>query len=414
MKLVEQAVILCGGLGTRLRPLTDSLPKPMAPVNGRPFLAYLIQQVREQGIRRVLLLTGYRGETIRSFFRDGSDVGVDISYSHGPTEWETARRVWEARNALDPAFMLLYSDNYVPFTLEKLVDQHARRGKTVTLRLQRKARGNVRLSADGAVELYDPSRSAPGLTHVELGYMVVERDGLVGAISEPDASLSNVLSTLSKKGQLAATVTSDPYHSISDMERLRLAERYLASKRILLIDRDGTINAKAARGTYVTGWDEFRWNEPTVEGMRTLSASGFKFIILSNQAGIARGMLDADEVGRINARMCDELARQGIEILDTYLCPHHWDDGCDCRKPAPGMFFLAAAEHLVRMDRTIYIGDDPRDSEAAYNAECLSILVGPDREAEPRGKARPTWVAETLPEVVPEICRRFEQWELVP
>ena len=64
LNLPQQAVILCGGLGTRLRPLTENMPKPMAPVNGKPFLHYLIEQVRDQGIRRILLLTGYRSEMI--------------------------------------------------------------------------------------------------------------------------------------------------------------------------------------------------------------------------------------------------------------------------------------------------------------------------------------------------------------
>ena len=125
MSRPEQAVILCGGLGMRLRPITDNLPKPMAPVNGRPFLAYLLQQLKEQGIQRVLMLTGYRGEMIHEFFGNGESFGVDICYSHGPVEWETGRRIFEARTELDSAFLLLYSDNYVPVNLEELYAFHA-------------------------------------------------------------------------------------------------------------------------------------------------------------------------------------------------------------------------------------------------------------------------------------------------
>src|SRR3989442_2548941 len=115
MSRPRQAVILCGGLGTRLRPLTDTLPNPMAQIHGRPFLAYLIDQLREQGIRQIVLLTGYRGELIGEYFGDGSGYGVEIDYSRGPAEWETGRRMWEARAMLDERFLLLYSDNYVPF-----------------------------------------------------------------------------------------------------------------------------------------------------------------------------------------------------------------------------------------------------------------------------------------------------------
>ena len=76
--------MLCGGLGTRLRPLTDNMPKPMAPVNGKPFLHHLIRQVRDQGLRQICLLTGYRGEMIREYFGAGEKLGVEIAYSSGP------------------------------------------------------------------------------------------------------------------------------------------------------------------------------------------------------------------------------------------------------------------------------------------------------------------------------------------
>ena len=120
MERPAQAVILCGGLGERLRPLTEDLPKPLAPVGGRPFLEYLICQLREQQVERVVLLTGYYGEKIRDHFGDGAGHGVQIDYSPGPAEWDTGRRIWEARMMLDCRFLLLYSDNYVPVNIAEI------------------------------------------------------------------------------------------------------------------------------------------------------------------------------------------------------------------------------------------------------------------------------------------------------
>lgn len=414
MNRPEQAAILCGGLGTRLRPLTDNLPKPMAPVNGCPFLAYLVQQLREQGIRRIVLMTGYRGEMIREYFGDGSAAGVAITYSHGPTEWETGRRILEAGPLLEPTFLLLYSDNYAPFSLDKLATFHAARGTTLSLIVQPKANANIRLMPDGIVDAYDPTRTTPGLEFVEIGYMMVNRDRLWPVMDDPDASFSLTLRRLASDRQLAGLVSRDPYHSISDLDRLALTSRYLAGKRILMIDRDGTINVKPPRAEYVTGWEKFRWIEETVEAMQRLAAKGFRFIVLSNQAGIARGMLEAGAVEAVNRRMCDELGARGIEILSVYVCPHHWDDGCECRKPAPGMFFRASVEHQLRMDRTIYVGDDPRDSLAASRAECLSVLVGAERDVDPGEGVRPAATAATLLELEPWIVSQFDRWEAVP
>ena len=229
MREPEQAVILCGGLGTRLRPYTDTLPKPMIPVNGRPFLEYLIEQLRDQGIARIVLLTGYRGEQIRQHFGDGRRFGVEITYSEGPAEWDTGRRIWEARSSLEPRFLLNYSDNFIPFNRDKLSDFHRQHNRPVSLTLSRKVGGNIRAGAEGLVEDYDPSRRTPGLDYVEIGYMVVERDPILQLIEPIDISFSTVLQRLVRRGELAGLVSGDPYHSISDVERWRRSEQYLLS-----------------------------------------------------------------------------------------------------------------------------------------------------------------------------------------
>lgn len=414
MTQVTQAVVLCGGLGTRLRPLTDTLPKSLAPIHGRPFLAYLVEQLREQGIRRIVLLTGYRGEMIREYFGDGSHADVSIDYSAGPAEWETGRRVWEARATLDERFLLLYTDNFVPFNLGKLSALHVERNSAATLTVQAKPNGNIRVSADGAVETYDPRRSDPALDHVELGYMLVERDAMLAQFRDlpgTDVSFSRILEGLARQGRVAGMIARDAYHSISDPERWQRAERYLESKRILMIDRDGTINERPPRGEYVVRWDDFRWMNTTVEAMRQLARHGFRFIVLSNQAGIGRGVIAAAAVRDINRRMVSALGAHGIDIVDVYVCPHRADEKCDCRKPEPGLFLKASRDHLLRLDRTVYVGDDPRDCRAAFNAECLSVLIGPERDQDPGGGARPAFSAPTLLEAVPWIVSRFEMWE---
>jgi D-glycero-D-manno-heptose 1,7-bisphosphate phosphatase len=410
MSRPRQAVILCGGLGTRMRPFTDTMPKPMAPVNGKPFLAYLIAQLKEQGIERVVLLTGYRGEAISESFGDGAEAGVAISYSHGPVEWDTGRRIWEARAQLDPRFVLLYSDNFVPINLDKQTAFHDAAEATISFLVQRKTPGNIRLGTGGKVALYDSTRSGENLDYVEIGYMIVERDAMLACFETPDVSFSTILAALARTGKLYALVSGDPYHSISDPERWRLTEQYLAFKKILLIDRDGTINRRPPRGEYLTRWKDFAFIDENVEAMARLAKNGFKFIVISNQAGVGRGVVDLPTVEAINRNMVDALRQRGIDILDVYICPHHWDDHCDCRKPAPGMFFRASREHLLRMGRSIYIGDDPRDAVAAYNAECPSILVGPERDVDPGNGVRASFTAPSLLDAVPWIEQRFDTW----
>ncbi len=372
MSTPTQAVILCGGLGARLRPYTDSLPKPMIPCNGKPFLEYLLEQLAEQGITRFCLLTGYLGERIQEYFGDGGTWEWCITYSHGPVEWDTGRRILEARDHLEDCFLLLYSDNFVPFPFAKVLERHESLQKPLTFIISPKTPGNIAIDELGVVKHYDNQRSMD-LPYVEIGYMVVERDLVLKQFPKPDCSFSEVLHVMANQNQIGAWIQKDAYHSISDPKRWKIAEAYLTPKKVILLDRDGVINEKAPKGEYVNHWEDFRWIERTRDSLRRLSKLGFRFIVISNQAGIARNITSAVEVEHIHRQMVQTLAEEGIEILQVYICPHHWEEGCNCRKPKPGMLLQASKDHLLRLDRTCFVGDDPRDMEAAEEAGCEGI-----------------------------------------
>ncbi len=381
-----QAIIFCGGLGTRLRPITDDLPKPMVPVLDKPFLEYLLEQLAIQGIERFLLLTGYMGEVIYEYFGDGSSWGWEIEYSVGPIEWDTGRRLWEARDNLDARFLLLYADNFAQFNLNKLMDIHEKEKASVTLSLAEKENGNIRTSSNGRIEVYSQNRIGDGLNLVEIGYMVAERDSILALYDNipnaPNINFSNVLEALVEKQRISGSVVNGDYHSISDKERLELMRKYLTPKKIILMDRDGIINVKAPRGEYIENWKGFKLIDDTIESMKKLALDGFCFIVITNQAGISRGMVSEDNLMQIHRLMIDKLKNEGIPILDIYVCRHHWDDDCECRKPRAGLFYQIARDHFLRMDKTLYVGDDVRDCEAAYNAECGSVLVANSEEYE--------------------------------
>jgi histidinol-phosphate phosphatase family protein len=412
----KQAVILCGGLGNRLRPLTDTMPKPMVLVNGKPFLEYLIKQMRDEGILRILLLTGYRGEMIRDYFNTGKTLGVEIFYFHGPTEWDTARRIWEAREHLESRFLLLYSDNFVQFNIQRLQRLHQKNKSPITLLLAPKEKGNIRVSADGGVEAYDKTRSVEGLNYVEIGYMLIERDLVLEDFPNykefPDFNFSEVLQKYAQQAKIAGLIVHDSYHSISDLARLELMCEYLKPKRILLIDRDGTINKKAPQGEYITNWSKFEWIPETLRAMKYLSKEGFQFIVITNQAGIARKMINPEELEKIHQNMVQALATEGVKVLKIYMSTHHWDDNSFMRKPSPGMFFQAARDFKLRMDRCLYVGDDDRDCEAARNAGCgMVFLSGDTGSAGSAGHVQPFFQSLTLCDQVDSILQCYSNWE---
>src|SRR3954471_12789889 len=153
-----QAVILAGGRGIRLKPLTDARPKPMIEIQGKPFLEYHIEQLREQGFKRVLLLLGYMPEVIRDHFGNGRRWGIKIEYSVSDVDDETGRRLKYSEPFLEPCFLLMYCDNYWPMQMQKMWERFstARAAAMITVYSNKDGytRNGVRVEPDGLVSMY--------------------------------------------------------------------------------------------------------------------------------------------------------------------------------------------------------------------------------------------------------------------
>lgn len=173
-----QLVILAGGLGTRLRGVIADRPKPMAPVNGRPFLEHVLRALRAQGFDRALLCVGYRGGMISDHFGDGAALGLRLAYAHEPEGalLGTAGALRAAAAALEPVFVLLNGDTHLDANLEPLLAAH--RPGTITVGLVRVPDagryGAVELGADGAITRFaEKSSTAEGV--INAGVYVVDR-----------------------------------------------------------------------------------------------------------------------------------------------------------------------------------------------------------------------------------------------
>jgi histidinol-phosphate phosphatase family protein len=378
-----QAVILAGGRGTRMRPLTDMRPKPMVEIHGKPFLEYLVDMLREQGFERVLLLLGYLPDVIQDYFGDGSRWGVQIDYSVSDADDLTVRRVQLVKERLDPCFLLMYCDNYWPMYIEKMWERFTTANVpamiTVYSNKDKYSRDSVRVGADGYVDVFDRSRTTPGLQGIEISYAILTRP-VLALLPEQDALFEEaVYPQLVKQRQLLAYVTDHRYYSVGSLERLPLTEAFLARRPTVLLDRDGVLNTKPPKAYYVRTWEEFEWLAGAKEALRLLSSAGYRVIIVSNQAGIARGAMTEAALTHIHERMQAEAVQAGGQIEAVYCCVHDWDEGCECRKPKPGMLFQAQRDFHLDLSRTLFIGDDERDAQAADAAGCPSVLVSDER-----------------------------------
>ncbi|MFA5157408.1 MAG: nucleotidyltransferase family protein [Candidatus Omnitrophota bacterium] len=227
-----KAVILAGGRGERLRPLTDAVPKPMIRIKGRPFLEHQLELLKKNGITSFLLCVGYLKEAVIDHFGDGSRFGLKIEYSTEGSFLGTAGAIKQAEGLLPGEFILLYGDSYLPIDYAALVDAWFKRdcsGLVVcydnSLHI---AQNNIYLSPDNRIISYNKRSPDSRANYVEAGVSILKKE-ILGLIP-PAGQVSleeEIFPLLARDGLLKGYPTSQRYYDIGAPERLKSIEEVL-------------------------------------------------------------------------------------------------------------------------------------------------------------------------------------------
>ena len=214
--------VLCGGLGTRLGPLAQGLPKPMIPVGGRPYLERVLEAFAERGLKRFVLLTGHRAEVIEEHFGDGARFGLDIEYSREHEPLGTGGALREARLLLGERFILTYGDVLRRFDYDRFVQQHPGNCLAVYPRI---THGNTDV-AEGFVVRFD--KRAPELPYVDAGFSVMLAS-TIDLLPEtgPCSFEEIVFANLAEHGGLEAEVVDHEFYDIGTPDELARTRKAL-------------------------------------------------------------------------------------------------------------------------------------------------------------------------------------------
>jgi len=158
-------------------------------------------------------------------------------------------------------------------------------------------------------------------------------------------------------------------------------------KKVVFLDRDGTINRDSA--DYIKSRSEFEFIPGSIAAIGELTAHGFTVIVITNQSAIARKLVSPTELDAMHAMMCEAVASGGGKITDVFFCPHMPDEGCECRKPAPGLIHQARQKYDFDLADAVMVGDSLKDVVCGRNAGCgLAVLVksGTDPDVEKKLK----------------------------
>ena len=222
---MNHAVILAGGLGTRLRPLTDHVPKPLVPIAGRPFLDWQIEYLRGQGIDSVLLLISYQAEKIVEYFQQNPVAGVSLDYSVESSPAGTGGAVKLALSKLPSHFFLLNGDSFAPMDFRKMASFHQAMNcefsmAVATTQIHREALGNTKIAEQRLVDYRRDGGDLAGYLWIDAGVYCCSRSAIE---IWPDGvfSVESTWPVAMSRGPVAAHVLSHNFYDIGTLERLR-------------------------------------------------------------------------------------------------------------------------------------------------------------------------------------------------
>ena len=150
--------------------------------------------------------------------------------------------------------------------------------------------------------------------------------------------------------------------------------------KALFLDRDGVINRKLPEDQYVRNHSEFELLPGVRAAMSIFSRLGYLLVVVTNQRGIARGLMGEDELDSVHEYMRLRLLERGVQLDGIYYCPHDRDEGCECRKPRPGMILEAARDMDIDIEQSYMVGDSDSDIAAAQNAGVRAVRISAEND----------------------------------
>lgn len=378
--MLNQAVFLVGGLGTRLKGLTQDTPKPLLDVGGRPFLDYLLDEAARHGLRDILLLAGHFGQQVADRY-DGRDWrGAHIKVLCEPEPLGTGGALRFALPHLADQFLLANGDSFFDINLRALALNLPEGGMAIALRNVTGDRyGRVRLKDSKVLSFHAPQEAVPGPIN---GGVYALRRAIVETIPEGKVSLEgDIFPGLAAQGRIRSREFKGYFIDIGVPEDFERAQTQLPRhlrRPAVFFDRDGVLNRDI---NYLYRPQDFEWLEGARKAIRLCNDAGYFVFVVTNQAGVARGYYGESDVRNLHAWINAELAREGAHVDAFEYCPHHPDGihpdyrrACRRRKPEPGMILDLLSNRTVDKEKSFLVGNMQSDLDAATGAGLTAHL----------------------------------------
>ena len=391
-----EAVVLAGGFGTRLKGCIDNIPKPLAPVNGKPFLLYLLDYLYANGVHRAIISTGYLAEKVEQAIGNRYR-GMTVEYSVEDTPLGTGGGIKKAlRKCTDDNVIVCNGDSFFDVDLFGMRRFHLDSGYPVTLAakfIENAHRSGLLEFSNGKLCGFTENGIAPS-GFINGGVYFINRT-LLESIDEDKFSFEK--SVLAGPFDIGVYESSGYFIDIGVPESYELANK--ESRKLIshckrcavFVDRDGTINKDTV---HLFRKEEFAFLPDADRAIAMLKKMGYLVTVITNQAGVAKGLYGEEDVHILHSYVDSLLSEKYSVVADGYYyCPHHpeatveeYRAHCHCRKPEAGLILRAIEDYAetgieIDLSKSYTIGNRISDILAGKNAGVEhNILVGNDEK----------------------------------
>lgn len=385
---IKEAIVLAGGLGTRLREAVPDLPKCMAPVGGRPFLFYVINYLRSEGIEKFIFSLGHKQEIIASYLADQfAALSYETSIEDEPLGTGGAIRL-ACHKTTEENVAVVNGDTLFKVNMEELSVFHDENNADCTVALKPMHHfdryGVVEINPLGAIQnfkekrFYEKGYINGGTYAVNVPLLTKEK------LAEKFSFEKDYLEKLSYKRRMFGLIQDHYFIDIGIPEDYNRAQQELKQSPLdlksidtnwtLFIDRDGVINHEKKDG-YILNRKEFEFYDGVKEAMQIFNSKFGKIIIISNQRGVGKGLMAESDLNNIHYHMQSEIHSAGGRIDKIYYCTST-DNKHPDRKPNPGMAFKAKKDvPIIDFSKTIIVGNKPSDMLFGRNAGLYTVFI---------------------------------------
>jgi len=385
---VKEAIILAGGFGTRLQSALPDLPKSMAPVNGRPFLFYLINYLRRQGIEKFIFSLGYKHQVIEAYLNaEFSTLDFQCIVEREPLGTGGAILA-SCYKASEQTVLIVNGDTLFKVDIEKAIAHYNKHQSDCTLLLKPMENfdryGVVELNEDDSIKSFKEKQFyRSGMINGGVYILNTEQflaEELPSRFSFEKDYLEKYFDTRKIYGSVQDEyfidigIPEDYLRVQAGLKQPALNLKQIDKNWTLFLDRDGVINYEK-KGDYIRSWQEFTFYENAKEAFQIFSKWFGKIFVVSNQRGVGRELMTEEDLANIHQNMQAEIETSGGRVDGIYYCTSP-DPKNFYRKPNPGMAITAKKDFPeIDLSKAIIAGNKPSDMLFGRNAGMYSVYI---------------------------------------